>query len=120
MWVPSLGQEDSLEEGIAIHSNILTWRIPWTEELARLQSKRSQGVSWTRLKRPSMHSCSMYMSILLSQCSVLERLMYLEPVMQSEVSWKEKNKCSVLTHIYELWENSSDEAIYREEMETQT
>ena len=44
----------------------------------------------------------------------------LEPVMQSEVSWKEKNKCSVLTHIYELWENSSDEAIYREEMETQT
>ena len=41
MWVRSLGQEDSLEEGIAIYSNILTWRIPWTEELAGLQSKMS-------------------------------------------------------------------------------
>ena len=38
MWVPSLGQEDSLEEGIAIHSNILAWRIPWTEQLGGLQS----------------------------------------------------------------------------------
>ena len=33
-----LGQEDSLEEGTAIHSSILAWRIPWTEELGRLQS----------------------------------------------------------------------------------
>ena len=47
MWVQSLGQEDSLEEGIAIYSNILTWRIPWTEELAGLQSKMSQGVGRT-------------------------------------------------------------------------
>ena len=31
-WVPSLGQEDPLEEGMAIHSSILAWRIPWTEE----------------------------------------------------------------------------------------
>ena len=36
-----------LRGGHSIHSSILTWRIPWTEELARLQSKRSQGVSWT-------------------------------------------------------------------------
>ena len=28
MWVQSLGQEDSLEEGMATHSNILAWRIP--------------------------------------------------------------------------------------------
>ena len=32
IWVRSLGQEDPLEEGMEIHSNILAWRIPWTEE----------------------------------------------------------------------------------------
>ena len=31
-WVGSLGQEDPLEKGIAIHSSILAWRSPWTEE----------------------------------------------------------------------------------------
>ena len=36
--VQSLGQEDPLEEGVATHSSILAWRIPWTEELGGLQS----------------------------------------------------------------------------------
>ena len=31
-WAQSLGQEDPLEEGMATHSSILVWRIPWTEE----------------------------------------------------------------------------------------
>ena len=31
-WVPSLGGEDALEKGMATHSSILTWEIPWTEE----------------------------------------------------------------------------------------
>ena len=31
-WVQSLGQEDPLEKGMATHSSILAWRIPWTEE----------------------------------------------------------------------------------------
>ena len=31
-WVRFLGQEDTLEEGLATHSSILAWRIPWTEE----------------------------------------------------------------------------------------
>ena len=39
-----LGQEDPLEEGMAIHSCILTWRILWTEEPGRLQSIGSQRV----------------------------------------------------------------------------
>jgi len=43
-WVPSLGQEDPLKKGMAIHSRILAWRIPWTEEASRLQSMRSQRV----------------------------------------------------------------------------
>ena len=37
-WVLSLGREDPLEKGIAIHSNILVWRISWTEEAGGLQS----------------------------------------------------------------------------------
>ena len=36
--VHSLGEEDALEEGVATHSSILAWRIPWTEEPGRLQS----------------------------------------------------------------------------------
>ena len=36
--VPSLSQEGLLEKGLAIHSGILAWRIPWTEEPGGLQS----------------------------------------------------------------------------------
>ena len=36
--VRPLGQEDPLEEGVATHSSILAWRIPWTEEPGGLQS----------------------------------------------------------------------------------
>ena len=42
MWVQSLGQEDSLEKDIAIHSSILAGKIPWTEEPGGLQSMGSQ------------------------------------------------------------------------------
>ena len=40
-WVRSLGQEDPLEGGMATHSSILAWRIPWTEEPGGLQSRGS-------------------------------------------------------------------------------
>ena len=43
-WVQSLGQEDPLEKGMATHSSILAWRIPWTEEPGGLQSMGSQRV----------------------------------------------------------------------------
>ena len=42
--VQSLGQEDPLEKGMATHSSILAWRIPWTQEPGGLQSMGSQGV----------------------------------------------------------------------------
>ena len=42
MQVQSLGQEDPLEKGMAIHSSILTWRILWTEKPGGLQSMGSQ------------------------------------------------------------------------------
>ena len=45
--VLSLGQEDSLEKGMASHSSVLAWRIPWTEEPGRLQSMGSRRVGRT-------------------------------------------------------------------------
>ena len=52
MQVRSLGWEDLLEKGMAIHSNILAWKIPWTEEPGGLQSMKSQRVkTWL-----SMHA----------------------------------------------------------------
>ena len=44
IWVQSLGGEYSLEKGMATHSSILAWRIPWTEEPGGLQSMGSQRV----------------------------------------------------------------------------
>ena len=48
-------QEDSLVEGMATHSSILAWRIPWIAEPEGLQSTGWQK-SWTRLKRISTHT----------------------------------------------------------------
>ena len=47
-WVQSLGQEDSLEKGMATHSGILAWRIPWAEEPGGLQSMVLQRVKQYR------------------------------------------------------------------------
>ena len=44
MWVPSLGWEDLLENGMPTHSSILAWEISWTEETDGLQSVGSQRV----------------------------------------------------------------------------
>ena len=46
-WVQSLGQEDPLGKGMATHSNIPAWRIPWTEERGGLRFTALQ--SRTRL-----------------------------------------------------------------------
>ena len=49
-WVQSLDQEDPLEKGMATHSSILAWRIPWTEEPGGLQSRVLQRVGHYRVK----------------------------------------------------------------------
>ena len=51
--VQSLGWQDTLEKGMATHSSILAWRIPWTEEFGELQSIGSQrvGHDWSNLAR---------------------------------------------------------------------
>ena len=40
--VQSLGQEEALEKGMAMHSSILAWRIPWTEESGGLKKSQTQ------------------------------------------------------------------------------
>ena len=52
MWVQSLGWEDPLEEGMATHSSILAWRIPWTEEPGghRVAKSQTQLSDCTELK----------------------------------------------------------------------
>ena len=43
-WAQSLGLDDTLEKGIATHSSILPWQIPWTNESGRLWSMELQRV----------------------------------------------------------------------------
>ena len=54
-WVLSLGLEDPLEEGMAMHSSILAWRIPINRE-ARWAIVYEVAKSWTRLKQLSLHA----------------------------------------------------------------
>ena len=56
MWVQSLGWEDPLEEGLAIHSSILTQRMPWTEEPGGLYS--SWGFKESNLIEVTEHACN--------------------------------------------------------------
>ena len=42
-WVQSLGQEDTLEKGMATHSSILAWKISWREDLGGLRYMESQS-----------------------------------------------------------------------------
>ena len=49
------GQEDPLEKGMATHSSILAWRIPWTEEPGQLQSMGSQKVGHNWVTNTSLN-----------------------------------------------------------------
>ena len=67
--------EDPLEEGMAIHSNILTWRIPWTEESGGLQSIGSQrvGHDWSDLV--CMHVSILFQILShIDYCSIMSRV----------------------------------------------
>ena len=57
-WVWSVGWEDVLKKGMATHSSILAWRIPWTEEPGGLQSMGSQraGHDWVSSKHTHTHT----------------------------------------------------------------
>ena len=64
-WVQSLGWKDPLEEGMATHSSLLAWRIPWTEEPGRLQSMGSQRVryDWSNLACTHAGDINVYMHL---------------------------------------------------------
>ena len=72
-WVRSLCQKDLLEEGMAVHSSILAWRIPWREEPGGLRSIRSQriGHDWTHI-----HTLSLLLTMwwLVSETEALSQL----------------------------------------------
>ena len=70
-WVPFLDQEDPLEKGMATHSSILVWRIPWTEEPGGLQStglQKSQSDTYTNIIRAvhTVASCSFFLNVFLA------------------------------------------------------
>ena len=69
--VRSLGWKDPLEEGMATHSSILAWRIPWTEEPGRLQSMESQrvGHAWSDWTRALLHFLLSVLSVWHTACS---------------------------------------------------
>ena len=58
--VQSLGQEDPLEKGMATHSSILAWRIPWKEELQFLVSYTVHGVKKNRTRQRPTSSFSLH------------------------------------------------------------
>ena len=66
-WVWSLCPEDPLEKGMATHSSILAWRIPWTEEPGRLQSTGSQrvGQDWVSNTFTKTGACFIKVLVLL-------------------------------------------------------
>ena len=57
MQVRSLGWEDHLEEGVATHSSIFAWRIPWTEEPGSLQYVGLQRVGHDWVDLALTHAC---------------------------------------------------------------
>ena len=67
-WVCSLGQEDPLEKGIATHSSILAWRIPWTEEPGGLQS-----MGWQRVRHELTSDTFFFFAGFMVTLKILER-----------------------------------------------
>ena len=80
-WVWSLGQEDRLQKGVATHSSILAWRIPWTEEPGGLQSMGLQSVrhDWVT-KHTHTHThplmCSFVLASLILQTNLYSWYFY--------------------------------------------
>ena len=68
-WGRSLGWEDALEKGMATYSNILAWRIPWTEESGGLQSMGSQK---SDMAEQLTHTYVLIRSLLMGVISLLK------------------------------------------------
>ena len=62
-WVRSLGWEDPLEKGMATHSSILAWKIPWTEKPSRLQSIKIVGHKELDMTKATWHGTDFIMKL---------------------------------------------------------
>ena len=90
--VQSLSQEDLLEKGIATHSSILAWRIPWAEELGALQSMGLQRVGHDWASNTTITSALKYIISIsevvdISPGNLYFILQFIQPVISHEVLW---------------------------------
>ena len=90
--VQSLGQEDTLEKGMAIHSIILAWRIPWTKKPGRLQFTGSQRVRHDWVTITHTHTLTHDTDIrgarkgFTSKCSLVRvKVLFLAPLPSSDI-----------------------------------
>ena len=82
------GQEDPLEEGMATHSSILAWRIPWTEELGRLQSRGSHRVRHDLVTNHHHFHYGIYLFTLApASVKVEEKILYSPSVGSLSLCW---------------------------------
>ena len=100
-WVQSLDQEDPMEEVMATHYNILAWRIPWTEELGRLQSMVAR--SWICLKLLSMHALYYTASYCFNQSDILKLKWYLMEIKHCWLWTCNKKPSGVFCILLSLW-----------------
>ena len=121
IWVQSLGWEDPLEEGVATHSSILVYRIPWTEEPGPWGGKESgttewltytQKLLWCRLGFPSPSLIVSFIDSLLFMLvpglgcfPVIQHLLLPKPHLPNNKAWHNGHhihKFASLTSVYTL------------------
>ena len=91
-WVRFLGQDDPLEKGMASHSSILVWRIPWTEEPGRLRSMGLQRAeyNWATNTFIKQIQQTRWRAVLAPLCRTEENENILKG--SKEKRWKKKKK----------------------------
>ena len=99
-WVRSLDQEDSLEEGMATHSSVLAWRIPWTEEPGGLQS-----MGTPRVRHDWAHTHTQSDKELLRTSLVIQRLRIRLPVQGPWVQSLMQEDPTCLRAAKHMWHN---------------
>ena len=108
MWVWSLGQEDALEVGIATHSSIPAWRIPWTEKPDRLQSMGLQSQTWLKqLSNTCTWNHALFFVLCIS-CLILLSQLYCEVVAINPFLERESWGLEKLSNLPKGTQESSD------------
>ena len=113
VWLQSLDQEDPLEEGMANHSSILSWRIPWIEEPGELWSMGLQRVrnDWSNLAQVEKHKVFLCMSFVLLEfwnhvCTAVQGLSYITITAGFSARWKLKEYGCKQLKLMHWWNDS--------------